>query len=179
MLTTATVTGYPTAAASADALANPTVTKVDSTNLVFNGTTWDRQRGMSTALTTGDTGAKAATGNGATITNIGNNGLALLVNLGAFVGGTAPTIAFKLQGSTDAGTSWYDIPGATTAALTATGLFGITVYPGIAVTAGTTTSGTAATASMVIPRTWRVVWTITGAPTSITITAIQYIYLPN
>lgn len=173
------VTGYPTAAAGADALANPTITQVGADMMVFNGTTWDRVRGMSAALTTGDTGAKSATGNGATITNIGNKGMALLVNLGAFVGGTAPTITFKLQASTDAGTSWYDIPGATTAALTATGLFGITVYPGIAVTAGTTTTGTTATANMVIPRTWRVVWTITGAPTSITITAIQYIYLPN
>jgi hypothetical protein len=176
--TTATVTGYPTAAASADALANPTVTKVDATNLVFNGTSWDRQRGMSTALTTGDTGAKTATGNGATITNVGNKGVQILVNMGA-VSGTTPTAVIKVQGSTDAGTSWYDIPGATTASLTATGLYGITIYPGIAVTAGVATTGTTATASMVIPRTWRIVWTIGGTTPSFTITNVQYIYLPN
>lgn len=176
--TTATVTGYPTAAASADALANPTVTKVDATNLVFNGTSWDRQRGMSTALTTGDTGAKVATGNGATITNVGNKGVQILVNMGA-VSGTTPTAVFKVQGSTDAGTNWYDIPGATTASITATGQYGITIYPGIAVTAGVATTGTTATASMVIPRTWRVVWTIGGTTPSFTITAVQYIYLPN
>jgi hypothetical protein len=176
--TTATVTGYPTAAASADALANPTVTKVDATNLVFNGTSWDRQRGMSTALTTGDTGAKTATGNGATITNVGNKGVQILVNMGA-VTGTSPTCVIKVQGSTDAGTTWYDIPSATTASLTATGQYGIMIYPGIATTAGVATTGTTATASMVIPRTWRVVWTIGGTTPSFTITAIQYIYLPN
>lgn len=176
---TISVNGYPAAAASADALANPSITQIGAAGLVFNGTTWDRARGMSGNLTTGDTGAKSATGNGATIANVGNKGLALLVNLGAFVGGTTPSITFKLQGSPDGGTNWYDIPGATTAALTATGLFGITVYPGITATAGTTTSGTTATVSQVLPRTWRVVWTITGAPTSITITSVLYNYLNN
>jgi len=178
MQTTATVTGYPTAAASADALANPTVTKVDSTGLVFNGTTWDRVRGMSTALTTGDTGAKVATGNGATITNIGNKGVQILINMGV-VSGTTPTAVFKVQGSTDAGTTWYDVPGANTAAITATGQYGITIYPGVATTAGVATTGTTATTSMVIPRTWRMVWTIGGTTPSFTITAVQYIYLPN
>ena len=177
-LTTATVTGYPTAAASADALANPTVTKLDATNLVFNGTTWDRQRGMSTALTTGDTGAKVATGNGATITNVGSKGVQIVVNMGV-VSGTLPTAVLKVQGSTDGGTLWYDIPGATTASLTATGQYGITIYPGVATTAGVATTGTTATTSMVIPRTWRMVWTIGGTTPSFTITAIQYIYLPN
>ena len=95
------------------------------------------------------------------------------------VTGTTPTAVFKVQGSTDAGTSWYDIPGATTATLVATGVFGITIYPGIAVTAGTTTTGTTATANMVIPRTWRLVWTIGGTTPSFTITNIQYTYLPN
>lgn len=172
------VTGYPTAAASADALANPTVTKVDATNLVFNGTTWDRQRGMSGALTTGDTGAKTATGNGATITNVGNKGAQILVNVGV-VSGTTPTAVFKVQGSTDGGTSWYDVPGAVTGILVDTGVYGITIYPGIAVTAGVATTGTTATASMVIPRSWRLVWTIGGTTPSFTITNIQYIYLPN
>lgn len=176
--TTTTVTGYPTAAASADALANPTVTQIGAAGLTFNGTTWDRTRGMSTALTTGDTGAKTATGNGATVTNVGNKGVQILVNMGT-VSGTSPTCVIKVQGSTDAGTSWYDIPGATTATLTATGLYGITIYPGIAVTAGVATTGTTATASMVIPRTWRIVWTIGGTTPSFTITNVQYIYIPN
>ena len=166
------------AATLADGFANPTVGESGVLNSVFNGTTWDRQRGMSGALTTGDTGAKTATGNGATQTNVGNKGAQIVVNMGA-VSGTTPTAVLKLQGSVDGGTTWYDIPGATTASLTATGVFGITVYPGIAVTAGTTTTGTTAMASAVLPRSWRVVWTIGGTTPSFTITNIQVNYLPN
>ena len=65
--------------------------------------------------------------NGATIANVGNKGLALLVNLGAFVGGTAPTITFKLQGSPDGGTNWYDIAGAASPVLTAAGAYPISI----------------------------------------------------
>lgn len=128
--------------------------------------------------TTGDTGAKTATGNGATLTNAGNKGVQVVVNLGT-VSGTSPTGVFKAQGSVDGGTTWFDLPGATTATLTATGAYGIMIYPGVAVTAGTTTTGSTATASMVIPRTWRMVWTIGGTTPSFTITNIQYNYLPN
>ena len=128
--------------------------------------------------TTGDTGAKTATGNGATQTNAGNKGVQILIALGA-VSGTTPTAVFKVQGSVDGGTTFYDIPGATTASLTATGNFGIMVYPGAATTAGTTTSGATATASMGLPRTWRLVWTIGGTTPSFAITAVQYNYLPN
>jgi len=165
-------------AAMADAFANPTLGKQAVVNMVYNGSSWDLQRGMSGNLTTGDTGAKTATGNGATLTNVGNKGVQVVVNLGT-VSGTTPTCVFKLQGSADGGTTWYDIPGAVTASLTATGVYGITVYPGIAVTAGTTTTGSTATANMPLPRTWRVVWTIGGTTPSFTITNIQYNYLPN
>lgn len=144
----------------------------------YNGTTWDRVRGMGGNATTGDTGAKTATGNGATQTNVGNTGVQILVVLGT-VTGTSPTAVFKVQGSVDGGTTWYDIPAATTASLTATGNFGITVYPGIVATVGTTTTGTTAAASQVLPRTWRVVWTIGGTTPSFTITNIQYNYLVN
>jgi hypothetical protein len=171
------VTGYPTAAAGADALANPTITQIGADNMVFNGTTWDRQRGMGLSATTGDTGAKTATGNGATITNVGNKGVQVFIILGA-VTGTTPTCTFKLQGSVD-GTNFYDIPGATTASLTASTNVGISVYPGQAVTAGTTTTGTTATASGILPRSWRVVWTIGGTTPSFTITSITYNYIPN
>jgi len=166
------------AAALADALANPTLGQQAVLNSVFNGTTWDRQRGMGGNATTGDTGAKTATGNGATQTNVGNKGVQILIVLGT-VSGTTPTCVFKVQGSVDGGTTFYDIPGAATASLTATGNFGIAIYPGIAVTAGTTTSGSTATANMPLPRTWRLVWTIGGTTPSFTITNVQYNYLPN
>jgi hypothetical protein len=165
-------------AAMADAFANPTLGKQAVVNMVYNGSTWDLQRGMSGSLTTGDTGAKTATGNGATQTNVGNKGAQIIVNMGT-VSGTTPTCTIKIQGSVDGGTTWYDVPGAATAPLVATGVFGITVYPGIAVTVGGVTTGTTAGASGVLPRSWRVVWTIGGTTPSFTITNIQVNYLPN
>lgn len=165
-------------AALADALANPTLGQQAVLNSVFNGTSWDRQRGMGLATTTGDTGAKTATGNGATITNIGNKGVDIVIVLGT-VSGTTPTCVFKVQSSVDGGTNWTDVPGAVTASLVATGVWGISIYPGAAVTAGTTTTGTKAVASQVLPRTWRMVWTIGGTTPSFAITSITYNYIPN
>jgi len=164
-------------AALADALANPTLGQQAVLNSVFNGTTWDRQRGgIGVSTTTGDTGAKTATGNGATQTNVGYKGISLVIAMGA-VTGTTPTCVIKMQSSVDGGTNWVDIPGATTASLTATGVWGIDLYPGQAVTAGTTTTGTKATASGILPRTWRVVWTIGGTTPSFTITSITFNYI--
>lgn len=173
-----TDTKLPTSAASADALANPTITQIGADNMLFNGTSWDRQRGMSVATTTGDTGAKTVTGNGATQTNAGNKGLQLFIVLGV-VSGTSPTAVFKLQGSVDGGTNFYDIPGAATASLTASTNVGMTIYPGLVATAASATTGTTLTLSNALPRTWRVVWTIGGTTPSFTITSITYNYLPN
>ena len=167
------------AAALADAFANPTIGQRAVLNSVFNGTSWDRQRGMSLALTTGDTGAKTATFNGATQTNVGNKGVVVVVNMGT-VSGTTPTCTVKMQGSLDGGTTWYDIPGATTAAITATGVYAITVYPGAPTVAGTATSITGtASCGQPLPRSWRIVATIGGTTPSFTFTNVQVIYIPN
>lgn len=125
---------------------------------------------------TGDTGAKVATGNGATLTNTTAKGAHVIVNMGA-VTGTLPTCVVKLQGSANSGTTWYDIPNATTASLVATGVYGIMVYPGLTDVAGTTTTGTTAQASSALPRTWRIVWTIGGTSPSFTFTNVQVSYL--
>lgn len=161
------VTGYPTAAASADALANPTITQIGAAQLVFNGATWDRLRGNSN-VTTGDTGAKTTTGNGATQTNFNARGATVAFNIGA-VTGTSPTAVFKLQGSPDGGTTWYDILGAATATVTASGVYVLQVYPGVAAV-------TNAAVSAPLPRTWRVVWTLGGTTPSFTITNVQVAY---
>lgn len=121
---------------------------------------------------TGDTGAKTATGNGATQTNTYVKGAQIVVNVGT-VTGTSPTAVFKVQGSADSGTTWFDIPGATTATITTTGVYGITIYPGITPVAGVATSGTTACCSSILPRTFRMVWTIGGTTPSFTITNIQ------
>ena len=161
-------TELPTAAAMADATANPTVPIAGGAALLFNGATWDRQR-ANFNTTTGDTGAKTATGNGATQTNFNARGAILTFVLGT-VSGSSPTCVFKVQGSGDGGTTWYDIPGAATASLTATGNTVLAVFPGATV-------ATNAAASYPLPRTWRVVWTIGGTTPSFTITAIHVAYI--
>ena len=161
-------TELPTAAALSDTTANPTVPMVGGAMMQFNGTTWERKRGnFSTA--TGDTGAKTATGNGTTQTNYNARGATILFQIGT-VTGTTPTCVFKIQGSADNGTTWFDLPGATTASLTATGNTVLTILPGVTVAAN-------AAVSFPLPRTWRVVWTIGGTTPSFTITAIQVAYL--
>jgi hypothetical protein len=130
-----------------------------------------------TATTTGDVGAKTATFNGATITNTMAKGVQVVFNIGA-VTGTTPTMVCKLQGSADAGTTWYDVPNGSTATLTSTGVYGIMVYPSITTVAGTTTTGTTAAVNAAIPRTWRVVYTIGGTTPSFTLTNVQVVYLP-
>ena len=84
-----------------------------------------------------------------------------------------------LLGSVDGGTNWFDIPGATTASLVASTNVGIQVYPGAATTVGVVTTGTTATTPGVIPRSWRLVWTIGGTTPSFTITSVTYNYIAN
>ncbi|WP_269221989.1 hypothetical protein [Flavobacterium sp. IMCC34518] len=126
--------------------------------------------------TTGDVGAKSATFNGATQTNTTAKGVVVIFNVGT-VSGTSPTMVCKLQGSADSGTTWFDLPSATTAILTATGVFGIEIYPNITTVAATTTTGTTAQISSVLPRTWRVVYTIGGTSPIFMLTNVQVNYL--
>lgn len=168
LVSNATVAQLPTSAASADSLANPTISQVGADAMLFNGSTWDRQR-ANINVTTGDSGAKTATGNGATQTNFNARGAILAFIIGT-VTGTSPTCQFKLQGSGDGGTTWYDIPGAVTASITASGTYVLAVYPGATVAAN-------AAASYPLPRTWRVVWTIGGTTPSFTITGVQVSYI--
>jgi hypothetical protein len=139
-------------------------------------TAWLANRLIPVSANTGDTGAKIATGNGATLTNTTAKGISATINLGA-VTGTLPTAVFKIQYSNDAGTTWLDLPNATTASLTVTGAYGIIVYPAITTAAGTSSAGSVALVNAVMPRTFRFVWTIGGTTPSFTITNIQLTYL--
>ena len=158
----------PAATVLADNTANPTTPTVGATGLLYNGTTHDRARG-NWNVNTGDTGAKTATGNGATQTNYDSSGAVIVFNVGA-VSGTTPTMVLKLQGSSDGGTTFYDLPNAATVSITATGVYVLSVYPGVTVAAN-------AAVSHPMPRTWRVVWTIGGTTPSFTITNIQVGYV--
>ena len=161
-------TELPPAAALADGAANPTTPSIGTAQSLFNGTTWDRQR-ANFASATGDTGAKTATGNGATQTNFNARGAIVVFNVGT-VSGTSPTCVFKLQGSADGGTTWFDIPSAATPAISASGVVALAVYPGV-------TPAANAAVSYPLPRTWRVVWTLGGTSPSFTITNVQVAYI--
>lgn len=164
---TANVTGYPTAAASADALANPTVTKIDALSSLFNGTTWDRARG-NTAVTVETSTARTATGTGTTQTNFNSSGVILFINVST-VSGTTPTLAVRVQVQDPVGAGWVDVPGAVTASITGGGLFMLAVYPGATVAAN-------AAVSYPLPRIWRVAWTIGGTTPSFTFSVgAQYV----
>lgn len=163
------VTGYPTAAASADALANPTVTKLDALGALFNGATWDRARNNHLVAAEASS-AKTASGNGTTQTNFNARGVFLWVNVTA-VTGTTPTLTVRLQWSPDGGTTWLDVDttNAQTASITATGTATLRVYPGIATAAN-------AALNQPLPRTWRLAWTIGGTTPSFTF-AVQASYI--
>ena len=161
-------TEMPAAAAAADAAGNPTAPFILGAAMRFNGASWDRMRN-NINTSTGDTGAKTATGNGATQTNYNASGAIIVFNIGT-VSGTTPTCVFKVQGSTDGGTTWFDVPGAVTPSITASGTYVLAVYPSV-------TPAANAAVSFPIPRTWRVVWTIGGTTPSFTITNVQVAYV--
>lgn len=158
------VVGYPTAAASADALANPTVTQIGVAGLLFNNASWDRERNNHIVAVEASS-AKTASGNGATQTNFNARGVFVWVNVTA-VSGTTPTLAVRLQWSPDGGTTWIDVDttNAQTASITATGTAVLRVYPGIATAAN-------ASLNMPLPRTWRLAWAVTGTTPSFTFAA--------
>jgi hypothetical protein len=158
---TANVTGYPTAAASADGLANPTVTKIDTTSLLYNGTTWDRQRNnISVALDT--SAARTASGNGATFTNHNARGVSFWINVTA-VSGTVPTMTIRIQWSPDNGTTWIDMDATNlqTSSITGNGNFVLRLGPGLPAAA-------TLSANQLAPRLMRLAWTIGGTTPSFT-----------
>lgn len=166
------------AAAAADAVANPTEGRVGADNSVFNGTSWDRARGAGLLSATGDSGTKTTNGSTAIITNnVGNKGMMVVFTIGA-VSGATPTLQFKLQGSIDGGANHLEIPGAVSQSITASGVYGMLIYPALPAVAGSG-PGTMASVNAALPRTWRFAWYVGGTSPSFAITSIQYQYLPN
>lgn len=129
-----------------------------------------------TQSTTGDTGTKTASFNGLTVTNASAKGALIIINEG-LISGTSPTLVAKLQGSADGGTNWVDIPNATTATLTGTGVYGIMIYPGVTAVGGTAINNTTAVVNCALPRIWRVVYTIGGTSPNFSLTNVQYQYI--
>jgi hypothetical protein len=176
------ISGYIASAAASDATANPTGGGLRMFGHLFNGATWDRPYN-NTNTTTGETGAKTATFSGATQTNFNAKG-AIITCLVGTVSGTSPTMTLQLQTSPDGGTTWYSI-GAPTTALTASGSVALFYYPtNWSQGAGSTPAvlgnlgySQASFFNMVLPRTWRIQYTIGGTTPSFTITSVGVQYL--
>jgi len=171
----------PAAAASADALANPTITQVGADNMLFNGTTWDRERNNVNG-TTGDSGVKTALFNGATQTNYDARG-AFITCLVSAVSGTTPQLTIQLQYSPDGGTTWLTLT-PSTAVLSTAGTANIYIYPtNLSSSAGSTPANpvTGSIANIYVnsplPRTWRVYYAISGTTPSFTITGTYVNYI--
>jgi hypothetical protein len=125
---------------------------------LYNGTSWDRFRNNADATVRAST-ADSSSFNGADQTNYNARGATVFVNVSAI---TSATLVVKVQGKDLVSGNYYDIPGAVTGSLTTTGLVAIHLVPGAA---GTPAAGSAI-CSLPLPRTWRVVGTVTG--TSVT-----------
>jgi hypothetical protein len=168
--------------AAADGVANATVlSRVNAQNSNFNGTNWDRQRGNAD-IATGDTGAHTTTFNGAGQTNYNARGAYITLIVGT-VSGTTPSMVPTLQWSPDGGTTWVNFGPAMTA-ITASGNYTFAVYPtNLSQAAGATPANlsTGATQTVLIntilPRTWRVVYTIIGTTPSFTLTGVWANYV--
>ena len=107
-----------TAASLSDNFSNPTVGHIGADQFLFNGATWDRQRGNS-SITMDALASKTASFAGATLLNV--NARSAIFEIRATVWSGVGTFTAKLQQSIDGGTTWIDVPGAVTAAIAAAG----------------------------------------------------------
>lgn len=139
------------AAALADGVANPTTAMVGAGNMLFNGATWDRQRGNYN-LGTGDSGAKAS-GIFTGTTQINYNGRGAMIQLDI---GAASALNVKVQAQLDGGSGlWYDIPGASFPVINAAGIFTLVIYPGLTAVANSVVP-------FVLPRNVRLYYSSSG-----------------
>ena len=145
--------------------------------MLFNGTTWDRQRGnVDGSLGDTQTISTATTTNGAKQTNYNAKGAIITVICGT-VTGTLPTLQLQLQYSYDGGTTYITLGGLTTTFALATGnSICLLVYP---IASLSTTTGATQTNDFAfpMPRTWRIQYVTTGTGISIPLatTAVQYL----
>jgi hypothetical protein len=164
----------------ADGLANTVALPTADQALLWNGATWDRSHN-NWKTTTGDSGAKTATFNGATQTNYDAVGALITVILGV-VSGTTPTLSIAPSWSPDGGTTWFFFNnGAGTTNLTVSSTNGLIVIAPIVMAANVYgTAGNAAAQLLVpayLPRTWRLAYTIAGTTPSFTISSVQVQYI--
>jgi hypothetical protein len=156
------------AALPADGTGGPVNPGVTAMQQLFNGASYDRERN-NVSISVEASSAKTANGNSAAaIVNFNAKGVKLFLNISA-VSGTSPTLVLKVQEQDPVSAAWFDLAGATTAALSISGLTKLEIYPGIPAVANVSVNNALA-------RVWRLVWTITGTTPSFTFSVgAQYI----
>lgn len=104
--------------------------------------------------------AASASGNSAQFTNPQGRGVRVVVDITAITG-TSPTLTVTIEGYDRASGQYYSL--LASAALSATGVTELLVYPGVGVTANVSASAT-------VPQLWRVAYTIGGTTPAVTAT---------
>lgn len=145
-------------AGTADAVASTTVQEI--ANSLFNGTTWDRQRGNFDTAAVVTLAAASAGGNSTDQINFNGRGLQLGINITALTG-TSPTLTVTVQGKDAASGAYYPI--LVSAVLAAVAFTQITVYPGALTSANVSTP-------QPLPRIWRILYAIGGTTPAVTAT---------
>jgi len=129
-----------------DTTSNPTCTYLGSLGSLFNGTTWDRQRGNveATALASA---ARTATVNSSDQTNYNARGVIVTLDVTAVT--DTPSLTLSIEAKMG---SSYEALLTASAAVTATGIHSYIVYPGV----GSASGDVVQVAGFPLPRTWRV-----------------------
>ena len=104
--------------------------------------------------------AAAVGGNTADLLNTTGKGLQLGINITA-IAGTTPTLTVTIQGKDTASGVYYNL--LQSAGLTVTGFTLLTVYPGLVAV-------TNSVANQVLPKTYRILYTVTGTTPTVTAT---------
>jgi len=138
----------------ADAMAVPSALNVGAAGLNWNGTNWDLNYNNHTHIIR----ALASGGVGTTTVNVTNRnmvGMSIFVHVTVVGGGGSVVVKLQAQDPSVAGT-WFDIPGATTAAIAAPGDALLQIHPALTPVANQAVSA-------LIPRNLRVSSTVAGA----------------
>ena len=109
-----------TAAALADSFSNPTVGHIGADQFLFNGFSWDRQR-CNSSIVMDALASKTASFAGATQLIVNARSAIFEIRATVWSGSGSGTFTAKLQQSIDGGTTWIDVPGAVTPAISAVG----------------------------------------------------------
>jgi hypothetical protein len=127
---------------------------------LFNGTSFDRARGNLDNVSLAALVGAVASGNSADQTNFNGRGVKVVIDITAIAAGT---ITVTIKGKDPVSGKYFNMLAST--ALNATGTTVLTIYPALPASANVS-------ANDVLPRTWRVEYTIAGATVTATIGAI-------